>query len=395
MNRLREMQSTLRSVFMWPKRVTTVVYPPGKSSDLLLQYLDPAETQVINPWGKRLNFPALIYMAFSRKRTRFDYLISYLKLARPKYLITTSDNDLSFYRIKSLLPRITTISIQNGLRANYSSAPGQGFIESIKRESGLSSDYAITFGVAISELLKTHIATNTFVAGSLRNNTFDAIGVAEESDLIMYVSQLPNHETENSSMVAYYQGHKITYSEFYSAEKIICNQLAEYCSNNQLRFEICGKQSSTFSHESEFFKPHKVSSRNTPLGSYEQLVRANLIVTLDSTLGYELLARGKRVVFVGGRFALHHDLAVRNMEGIKFGFPLNEPSNGPFWTDNLSGAQITELLDQVRSMSRDEWFMQVNQYKDLFMKFDPGNKELISFLSSLGLPILSDKPRVA
>jgi len=395
MNRLREMQSTLRSVFMWPKRVTTVVYPPGKSSDLLLQYLDPAETQVINPWGKRLNFPALIYTAFSRKRTRFDYLISYLKLARPRYLITTSDNDLSFYRIKSLLPRVTTISIQNGLRANYSSVPGQGFIESIERESGLSSDYAITFGVAISELLKTHIATNTFVAGSLRNNAFDAIGVAEESDLIMYVSQLPNHETENSSTVAYYQGHEITYSEFYSAERIICDQLAEYCSNNQLRFEICGKQSSTFSHESEFFKPHRVSSRNTSLGSYEQLVRANLIVTLDSTLGYELLARGKRVVFVGGRFALHHDLAVRNMKGIKFGFPLNEPSNGPFWTDNLSGAQITELLDQVRSMSRDEWAMQINQYKDLFMKFDPGNKELVSFLSSLGLPILSDKPRVA
>jgi len=379
---------------MWPKRVTTVVYPPGKSSDLLIQYLDPAETQVINPWGKRLNFPALIYMAFSRKRTRFDYLISYLKLARPKYLITTSDNDLSFYRIKSILPSVTTISIQNGLRANYSSVPGQGFIESIERESGLSSDFAITFGSAISDLLKTHIATNTFVAGSLRNNTFHAIGVTEESDLIMYVSQLPNHETENTSIVAYYQGHEITYSEFYSAERIICDQLVEYCSNNQLRFEICGKQSSTFSHESEYFKPHKVSSRNTPLGSYEQLVRANLIVTLDSTLGYELLARGKRVVFIGGRFARHHELIVRNMKGIKFGFPLDEPSNGPFWTDNLSGPQIRELLDQVRSMSRNEWAMQINQYKDLFMKFDPDNKELVSFLSALGLPILSDKPRV-
>jgi surface carbohydrate biosynthesis protein len=86
---------------------------------------------------------------------------------------------------------------------------------------------------------------------------------------------------------------------------------------------------------------------------------------------------------------------VRNMKGIKFGFPLNEPSNGPFWTDNLSGAQITELLDQVRSMSRDEWAMQINRYKDLFMKFDPNNKELVSFLSGLGLPILSYKPRVA
>jgi surface carbohydrate biosynthesis protein len=376
-------------------RVTTVVYPPGKSSDLLLQYLDPAETQVINPWGKRLNIPALIHMTLSGRRTRFDYLISYLKLARPKYLITTSDNDLNFYRIKSILPSVTTISIQNGLRANYSSVPGQGFIESIERESGLSSDFAITFGSAISDLLKTHIATNTFVAGSLRNNTFHAIGVTEESDLIMYVSQLPNHETENTSTVAYYQGHEITYSEFYSAERIICDQLAEYCSNNQLRFEICGKQSSTFSHESEYFKPHKVSSRNTPLGSYEQLVRANLIVTLDSTLGYELLARGKRVVFIGGRFARHHELIVRNMKGIKFGFPLDEPSNGPFWTDNLSGPQIRELLDQVRSMSHNEWAMQINQYKNLFMKFDPDNKELVSFLTALGLPILSDKPRVA
>lgn len=391
MNRLREMRSTLRSVLMWPKRVTTVIYPPGKSSDLLLQYLDPDETQVINPWGKRLNIPALIYMAFGGKSTRFDYLISYLKLARPKYLITTSDNDLSFYRIKSILPQIATISIQNGLRANYSSVPGQGFIELIERESGLSSDYAITFGIAISELLKTHIATNTFVAGSLRNNTFDAIGVAEESDLIMYVSQLPKHETENSSMVAYYQGHEITYSEFYSAERTICDQLAEYCSNNQLRFEICGKQSSTFSHESEFFKPHRVSSRNTSLGSYEQLVRANLIVTLDSTLGYEFLARGKRVVFVGGRFALHNDSTVRNMRGIKFGFPSNEPSNGPFWTDNLSSARITELLEQVRSMSHDEWAMQTNRYKDLFMKYDPSNRDLIAFFSGLGIPVLANR----
>jgi surface carbohydrate biosynthesis protein len=120
-----------------------------------------------------------------------------------------------------------------------------------------------------------------------------------------------------------------------------------------------------------------------------------LIVTLDSTLGYELLARGKRVVFIGGRFARHHELIVRNMKGIKFGFPLDEPSNGPFWTDNLSGPQIRELLDQVRSMSHNEWAMQINQYKNLFMKFDPDNKELVSFLTALGLPILSDKPRVA
>lgn len=395
MNRLREMRSTLRSVLMWPKRVTTVVYPPGKSSDLLLHYLDPNETQVINPWGNRLNIPALVYMTLTGRRSRFDYLISFLKLAQPKYLLTTSDNDLTFYRIKSILPNITTISIQNGIRANYSSVPGQGFIESIERESGLSSDFAITFGAAISELLKTHIATNTFIAGSLRNNSFDVGGVVEETDLIMYVSQLPNHETTSTSTVAYYQGHEITYSEFYNAEKIVCDQLAEYCSKNRLRFEICGKQSSTFSHEAEFFKPHKVSSRNSPLASYEQLVRARLIVTLDSTIGYEFLARGKRVIFVGGRFALNNNATVRNMQGVKFGFPRDEPSRGPFWTDNLSSVQISELLDQVRTISRDEWAMQISQYKDLFMKFDPNNQELVSFLSNLGIPIFPNKPRVA
>lgn len=83
------------------------------------------------------------------------------------------------------------------------------------------------------------------------------------------------------------------------------------------------------------------------------------------------------------------------MQGVKFGFPRDEPSRGPFWTDNLSSVQISELLDQVRNMSRDEWAMQISQYKDLFMKFDPNNQELVSFLSNLGIPIFPNKPRVA
>ena len=395
MNRLRKMRSTLRSVLIWPKRVTTVVYPPGKSSELLLQYLDPNETQVINPWGRELNLPTLLHMVLTGDRSRFGYLISYLKLARPKFLVTTSDNNLDFYRIKSLLPNVTTISIQNGIRGNYSSKPNHGFIESIQNNKDLSSSYAITFGSALSQILEKNIATKTYVAGSLRNNSFGSGGVKEESDLIIYVSQLPSHKIDPHSIVAYYQDAEISYLDFYQAERNVCDQLARYCLANDLRFEIAGKQNSGFTHEKAFFDPYKISSRNSPLGSYEQLSRANLIVTLDSTIGYEFLARGKRVAFIGGRFALHKNKTVRGIPDVRFGFPLELNPTGSFWIDNLNDVEVVQLLDRVRLMPQDEWQSQLLPFENRLMKFDPNNQELVAFFSNLGIPILPVQPRVA
>ena len=122
------------SIFRRPQQAPVVIYPKGKSSDILLEYLDKSQVIVTNPWEGSLNLPTILRMLLSFKFSRFHYLIAYLQLTRAKFVITTTDNDITFYRIKKYLPAVTTIAIQNGLRVNYASVDNPGFLEHLSKQ---------------------------------------------------------------------------------------------------------------------------------------------------------------------------------------------------------------------------------------------------------------------
>jgi len=369
-----------------------VIYPKGKSSDILLEYLDKTQVIVTNPWEGSLNLPTIFRMLLSFKFSRFHYLIAYLQLTRAKFVITTTDNDITFYRIKKYLPAVTTIAIQNGLRGNYSSPNSTGFLIEISQEEELACDYILTFGQSMGFEFQKHIQTKFLAVGSIRNNLFAPSSVIQKVNQLAYISQLTNRALRPDEQFADYLGNPISYQEFYAAEKQICDYLANYCAERGLKFLVCGKQNSTFTAEQDFFKPHEVSGRNEPFSSYELLNASKILVSLDSAIGYEFLSRGNRVVIVGGRFSHHPNKTVREMPDIKFGFPAELPTDGPFWISDLSESDLKDRLDSVRSMSDESWTDLIKPYQDLLMRFDPGNQILRKTFSDIGLPTVSGKP---
>jgi surface carbohydrate biosynthesis protein len=376
--------------FAWgkPRRAQIVIYPQGKSSDILLRYLDPAEVVVIDPWSTKLNIPALVLTLLRGGRKRIDYLQATIALIKPKFVITTTDNDMLFYRLKESLPNSITIAMQNGLRGNYSSIPNGGFFDEVQRRPHLCADYIVAFGTEIAKVYEQHIDTKVFVGGSLRNNSFISDSrIAPSIKSIVYVSQLPSAPALPNEVIAYLQEQPITYSEFYAAEKIVVEILRTYCIANNLEFTICGKQSSQLEVERKFFGDVSMSSRNTPLDSYSTLDAAHIVVTLDSTLGYEFHARGKRVLFIGGRFVHHQNESVRHMSSVTFGFPANLPKEGPYWLSDLSEAKIIECLNFLSQATDTEVRALNDEFKDRFMAFDPGNVRLIQFFASIGMPV--------
>ena len=80
------------------------------------------------------------------------------------------------------------------------------------------------------------------------------------------------------------------------------------------------------------------------------------------------------------------------MPDIKFGFPAELPTDGPFWISNLSETQLNSCLDSVRSMSGESWTDLIKPYQDLLMRFDPDNQILRKTFSDIGLPTVSGKP---
>ena len=135
-----------------------------------------------------------------------------------------------------------------------------------------------------------------------------------------------------------------------------------------------------------------MSGRNEPFSSYELLNVSEILVSLDSAIGYEFLSRGDRVVIVGGRFSHHPNKTVRDMPDIKFGYPADLPTDGPFWISDLSESHLTTRLDSVRSMSGEAWEDLIRPYQDLLMRFDPGNRILKQTFSDIGLPTIIEKP---
>jgi surface carbohydrate biosynthesis protein len=116
------------------------------------------------------------------------------------------------------------------------------------------------------------------------------------------------------------------------------------------------------------------------------------LVSLDSAVGYEFLSRGDRVVIVGGRFSHHPNKTVRDMPDIKFGYPADFPTDGPFWISDLSESDLRARLDSVRSMSDQSWSDLIKPYQDLLMRFDPDNQILTQTFSDIGLPTIIGNP---
>jgi surface carbohydrate biosynthesis protein len=371
-----------RYSFRFPRPSSVVIYPDGKSAQVLLNYVTTRESQILAPFGKSINVPVLLRMLLSRRWSRFFYLLNYLKFIKPSLVITTVDNDLNFYRIKSFFPNITTIAIQNGVRGNLSSHPNEGFFEMLKDHSlshHLSADFVCTFGSAVQAEYAKYISAEFIVCGSLRNNFFGNTAIEELPNRLAYVSGISDYPSDPNQIFLYYKDIGITYKEFYEAEGVICSLLADYCDSHNLEFVICGKRNSTNTEEPAFYEraikhsvPH-ISARNETFDSYEFLSTARYIVSLDSTIAYEFLSRNKRTAFFSARFNQLESNSLHQLAGFQFGYPQPISQFGQFWSSVLSQGEIERVMKNLTDLPDNDWEQVIEPFVTALMIYDPGN----------------------
>jgi surface carbohydrate biosynthesis protein len=85
------------------------------------------------------------------------------------------------------------------------------------------------------------------------------------------------------------------------------------------------------------------------LANYPELDKARAVVSSSSSLGYEALGRGCRAAFM----MIDHE--VLQDVGTNFGWPLELPDRGDFWTHHLSADEVERVLTHVVKSSDDEW----------------------------------------
>ena len=362
--------------------------------ELLAHFVESTSISVANP--ERPNVFVLLRMLFHKKKGLLGYLNAYISLVKPKVVLTFIDNDISFYQLKEGFPKVAFVSIQNGLRNDFARADNFGFLsqlDSVSKDERLSATTICTFGDATGEQYSKYINATTKTIGSLKNNLYENHSKEKQFD-ITFISQHPPSSIETEPGRVYFGHSSVSFESYYRIEFEVVKFLGDYCQQHNLRLAVSGKRENGFGTERDFYlgalgpNPAVFIPRDSNFSTYDTLSATGIIVTIDSTVGYEFLSRGQRVAFFSSRINSANSNLASTIRDTNFGFPLQLEDRGPFWS-NIGGApEYERILDHLRAVTDKEWAPEIAPYNESLMAYQPGNPVFKKLLLDLGLTLI-------
>jgi len=368
-----------------PKQSDVLIYD-ATSQECLMEYLSPWRPEVLHVRREQVNILVLISSIFRRGRMNIVYVDCYIKKVRPRLIITFIDNNKSFYKISRRHPEIKTLFVQNGFRSYYHDVFELLDKSTLNERNQLHVDYMMTLGSGFSKEYSRYISGSEVQMGSLKSNSLKKTK-SKKIGIISFVSQ-------------WYEGGLYIDDVFYShtdysqqVDQLVISCLAKYAKSNNKRLLIIPRKSKSenlrtreelyfqglLEDEVEYLEP----SGN--LTSYQATDISEVVVTIDSTLGYESLARGNKTAF----FSIRSNIL--DIPGFSYGWPKKFPDEGLFWTNISNNNSFFRILDYLFSVNDTQW------REDIFesgfssvMTCDPGNVIFKSIIEKeLGLPPIS------
>lgn len=356
---------------------TEVIFFDINCVDILKNFIPNKTYSVLYTRGEVINLFIFLLARLNPER----YFQKYIQSVAPNIVITATDNDDRFYKLKAIFPDIIFIAIQNGHRTER----GDIFSRFKKVIFKRSCDYILTFNESIAEEYQKYIDTNTVPIGSFKNNFYqklNKIGTKLESQ-ILFISQYA--EIPDGGEGSYFQkilDRSVSWSEVFEAEKVIMEYLRQFSEMRGIEFSILLRQdmpSSEINFYEKLFKGKrnysfiKKNSRN----SYQIIDNYKYVIGIDSTLLFESFARRNRTAFFPFRERL------LGCESCKFGWPKKNISLGQFWTNSTEIGEFFNTMDFIINSSDKEWDEIYKKSVNDIMLFDPGNKKLSSVLKAL------------
>ena len=391
LRRIIRVLRTTRISFRIPKH-TLIVQIHRDGLDILERYVNRSNVSVVDP--AELNFWILFKCLMLRKFQMREYFVEAIKANRPRVVITFIDNDPTFYQLKSRNSSPVYIAVQNGLRHNYAYAYRSGFVDHLVKAGGkdlLSADLICTFGKGSSLFFESNIRTKTLVTGNLKNNSMELVIPDKVEFDIVFMSQHAPFDLASRNEIFYLNEASLSIHDFYKIEGTVAKFLAQYCQQHSLRFAVSGKRGPDELFEREFFSeaigefPYTFLPKIDSRSSYANAYNSKLVVVIDSTIGYELLSRGKKVAFFSARQFEQRQMP-NNGRDTCFGYPNAYSDSGVFWTNFPDPNEYSRILDSILEMSEAEWADQIQPYTEELMAYRPENSEFIQMLQDEGIP---------
>ncbi len=304
-----------------------------------------------------------------------------IKNYKPKFVITTTDNDLRFYLLKQYFDKnIKFIAIQNGIRSKFLDIFDNPLLKSQKKN--LTADYYLAFGCNMKNMLNKFIKTKVIPIGSFKSNLVNIsrrLSKYNSNNCILYISSFRNKS--KSEILGFSPTNEIIYNKKIVDEEILLiKNLKRYCIRNKLKLSIAGSSLLSPSSEINFYRTllancnWKFYKRKDVFSNYKLIENFEIIVTTGSTLGYEALGRNKKVAFFSRSFSPYK-------KDWFYGWPDQRLSRGFFYSNSIVENEINRVLNNLRKAKHFEWKSSLLKEKNRYMHFNFGNIKLKDIVS--------------
>ena len=170
-------------------------------------------------------------------------------------------------------------------------------------------------------------------------------------------------------------------------ELVFLRWLFQFAQTEKIPLTILGKLDEEHDAEKAYYDDlsNKISFnyiKNYPgRNTYKIIDQVELVVSLDSSLGYEALSRGKKVAIFPGIRGDSYPLNTRN-----FCWPSNQVKNtGHFWTNSVNENQWNTVLQYVVSATSEQWNNDCDRYINQAIAVDRNNSQFCTLLEKMDL----------
>ncbi len=297
-------------IFRKPTKTSFLIY--DKFSGLFLSKLLPKNSYgYLSTRYEEINLYvlAITLLKFKFRNIRFNYLLNYIRTVNPNKILTINHMDLDFLYFKYFFKKPIFIMIQNnvtGLKGTYS-------ISNVSKNHKMSKikkgrvDYLLLFGENMRVIYNKYFDYKKYISiGSINNNFAKITKKVNKKKQLIFISQFKNWKKISNDKITRDGVNFIQPSKYYlEIDKKMLNFLSHYKLKKKISFKILlkSKKKSEEKIERKYFKEigikkiNFISSRNLKK-TYSIISKLNNFITFDSTLGYEALSRGKKVIIV-------------------------------------------------------------------------------------------------
>ena len=368
-------------IFSKPKQNNILIFDEKGSTHPCYNLFLNQKPEKLHVLGEKINLYVLLKLITNLKIPSIkSYIDEYINCVKPKFIFHNSYN-IRFFELNknnfnfSFKKIFTQSELKNHLDFN----------EFIGNKINLNCDHLLVWSEGMKKKLSKYIDGNYLITGSYLNNNGPVIDKKKFKNKLSFISQFRtfkkiNKYDDTKTIREVFHGLKFSWEQFYSADLNVALDLKKFCNENEIEFEVIGTSIDNKDTEKSFFK-NKLGDRGWTFVESDKNKRgiyltteSKYIVTIDSTLGYECLARGQRVNF----FSIRSQYLKANYS--KFGWVMDLDEEGLCWTTKNNQKDFNRITNFLVNGTDADWENLRNKYLNDLLFYNPKNTIYIKFL---------------